>query len=231
VREAHALVQPEHREDLETLLDVLRASVELESRCDYADAPNGEQHHRRAFMAHFGELGALLEQWDAAVERLRTAPGGLWEWFAVAAADRGIAEPPFALGALIDRLAVWTVERSRHGELRHHHRLDLQHFRDGFGDQQYLSIYVEGQKVATLPCEPSADLERRAGAADNLVQSLFADAQACEEAKEVGHARDALLDLKQHVLECLTEHATGSPILAAADCPRCAMCVEQDLQA
>ncbi len=225
-----AHVEPEHREDLKTLLDVLRASVELESRCDYADPPNGQRLNRRAFMAHFGELGALLTQWDTAVERMRIAPGGLWEWFALAAADRGIAEPPFVLGALIDRLAIWTVERSRHGELGHRHELDLQHFKDGFGEEQYLSVYVEGQKVARLPVEPNADLERRAEAADELIRRLFADAQRCEEAQEIGDARDALLDFKQQVLDRLSQHATGSAILAAADCPFCVRQLEQDLR-
>ncbi len=227
--EARSPVAPEHREDLETLLDVVRASVELESRCDYADPPSSPQHNRQAFTAHFTELGALLKEWDAGVERVRTAPGGLWEWFALAAADRGIAEPPFVLGALIDRLAVWTVERSRHGELGHPHALDLQHFTDGFGSEQCLSVYVEGQKIARLPVEPRADLERRAEAADQLVQGLFGDAQNCEEAREVGEARDSLLDLKQQVLDRLTEHATGSAILSAAGCPFCVRQVEQDL--
>lgn len=220
-----------HREDLETLIDVLRAAVELESRCDFADPPNGPRQNRRAFSAHFPELAALLERWDGAVEQVRIAPGGLWEWFALAAADRGISEPPFALGALIDRLAVSTVERSRHGELEHPHQLDLQHFQDRFGDDQFLSVYVEGQKIARLPVEPASDLELRTDVVEHLVRGLFADAQRSAEARAVGEARDALLDLKQQVLERLGAQASEGEVAFARECPACVRELERELRA
>jgi hypothetical protein len=218
-----APVEPKHQEDLEALRNVLRAAVELESRCDFADPPNGRRHNRESFLAHFSELEDALEEWDAAVERVRAAPGALWDWYARAAAERGIDEPQFAVGSLIDRLATLTVERSRHGRLSAQHELYLQHFKDAFESEESVSVYVEGQKVAKLPGEPRRDERRRVEAVDRLIQSLFDSAQICEAATEIGHARDSLLDLKHELLDRL---ATLTPVLFAADCPFCQRMIE-----
>ncbi|HYM54669.1 MAG TPA: hypothetical protein VES97_04860 [Solirubrobacteraceae bacterium] len=216
-----APVDPKHREDLETLRNVVRAAIELESPCDFADPPNGGQDNRRAFLAHFGELEDALVEWDAEVERARSAPGALWEWYARAAAERGITEPPFAVGSLIDRLATWTVERARNGQLNSPHDLYLQHFKDAFEGEEYVSVYAEGQKVARLPGEPRADVRRRTVAANRLIQTLFDDAQACEAAQEIGRARDSLLDLKHELLDRLALHGTATPVVFAPGCPCC----------
>ncbi len=213
--------EPAHQEDLETLIDVLRASIELEGPCDYAEGPAGGHSNRRALQAHFAGLAGLLEEWDAGVERARAAPDRLWEWLAGAAAARGFAEPPFALGALIDRLAVRTVERSRNGQSRHPHELSVQHFNDTFDGEEHLSVYVEGQKVARLPSLPEADVRLRLEATEALIQGLFDDAQACSEAAEILAAHDALLDLKQQLLDRLAHDAAVSPIPFALGSPIC----------
>jgi hypothetical protein len=216
-----------HEEDLEALVDVLRSTVQLEAQCDYAEPPNGRQRNRRAFVAHFGGSGELFEAWDAAVLRTRTAPAALWGWFARAANDRGIVEPPFAVGALIDRLATWTLERARRGQLDTPHGLYLQHFKDRVEGREHMSIYVEGQKIAKLPCEERADVIERLEAADGLIQSLFDDAQTCVEACEIEHARDSLLELKQQLLDHLAKAAATSPIVVARGCPVCQRKLEQ----
>ncbi len=213
--------EPAHQEDLETLLDVLRASIELEGPCDYAEGPSGVQTNRRALQAHFPGLAGLLEQWDRGVERVRAAPDRLWEWLAGAAAARGIAEPPFAVGALIDRLAVRTVERSRTGQSAHPHELSIQHFKDVVNGQEHLSVYVEGQKVARLAHLPEADMRRRLESTEALIQGLFDDAQRCAEAAEILAAHDALFDLKQQLLDRLAHDAAISPIPVAPGCPVC----------
>jgi hypothetical protein len=220
-----APVEPHHQEDLEALRNVLQAALELESRCDFADPP-GSQQNRDCFLAHFSGLEIGLEEWNAEVERVRAAPGALWDWYASAAVKRGINEPLFAVGPLIDRLATWTVERARHGKLSIPHELYLQHFKDTFGGEEYVSIYVEGQKVAKLPGERRLGAQRQTERVDRLIQRLFDDAQRCEEAREITHARDSLLDLKHDLLDRLALSARFTPVLFAAACPSCQKMIE-----
>jgi hypothetical protein len=219
--EVPAPVGPAHQEDLEALGNALRAAIELESHCSFADPPSGREHNRESFLAHFSDLDDALEEWDAEVERVRAAPGAIWDWYARAVVKRGIKEPLFVVGALIDRLATWTVERARHGQLGSPHELYLQHFKDAFDGEEHVSVYVEGQKVAKVPGEPRRDLQRRLDAVDGLIQRLFDDAQNCQEASEIGHARDSLVDLKQDLLDRLTLCDPSTPVLFAADCPFC----------
>ena len=152
-------VDPAHREDLEALMDLLRVAVQLESRCDYGDAP-GDGERRSSFLAHFGELSEPLEQWNAGVDRVEAAPGALWGWLARTTIDRGVSEPPFAIGAMIDRLAILTAARARQGLLEAPHRLFLEHFKDRLGGGEGVSMYVEGQNVRAPPQRAGADARR-----------------------------------------------------------------------
>lgn len=210
-----------HKEDLELTLSGLRTAVELEGRCDFADPPNDSSRDGQIFLAHFGALETLLDQWDDRVERMRAAPDALWGWFAREVVEHGIAEPPFAVGPLVDRLAVWTIDRSRRGQLRTPHQLGLQVFDDAIGGIKHTRLYLGGEKVATLPGEPPADLQSRIDAASGLIRTLFDDAQTCSEAREIEDARDALLELKQQLLDSLELHAAATPIARAEDCPCC----------
>ena len=211
----------EHREDLETLLDILRMSIELEDRCGYGDPPSGEQRNRAAVLAHFPELEALLGEWDARVERVQAAPGALWGWFERSASRRGIGEPPFVVGALIDRLALLTVERARSGQLDVAHDLTLQHFNDRLAGGERVSLYVEGQNVAQLPGDPQATLPRRIDTVHELIQQLFDDAQSSAQAVAIGSARDALMDIKLPLLDHVAQEAASDSLHVAAGCPFC----------
>ena len=222
-------VGSEHREDLEGLLDLVRVAIDLEASCDYGDRPHGHQPNRTSFLAHFEELESPLAQWDAEVERVQAAPGALWGWFERRVSKRGISEPPFAIGPLIDRLAILTAERARHGRLDTPHRLYLQHFTDRSRGGEQVSMYVEGQNVAQVPLEPQVSLQRRLDAVGELVQALFDDAQRSDEAGEIVEARDSLLELKQPLLDRLTLHGSLDAIYFADDCPVCLR--ERELQA
>lgn len=218
---AEAAVSSEHQEGLEMLLSAVQLAVGLDNRCDYGDRPGGEARNRDAFLAHFRDLEPSLNDWDAAVERVRAASDALWEWFAGAARDRGAREPPYAVGALIDRLATMTIERSRREELAMEHELRRQHFNDAFDGREHVSVYVEGQKVAEVPGEPWVDLAQRVEAVDGLIQALFDDAQRSEQAQEIGDARDSLLDLKLPLQDGLALHASDTQIAFSEDCPLC----------
>jgi hypothetical protein len=209
-------VGAEHLEDLEAQMDMLRVAIELESRSDFGDPRDGDQHNRTAFLAHFAELGTALEEWDTMVERVQAAPGSVWGWFAQATSERGFTEPPFAIGPLIDRLATLTVKRARHGQLDTPHRLYVQHFENRSTRGVHVSLYVEGQNVAQLPAEPAATPQRQIEAARQRVQALFDDAQSCRQAEEVANARDALLVVKQPLLDRLALHASVEAVAFSA---------------
>jgi len=206
---------------LDTLRALLRTAVELESRCDYDEPPTGQQPNRQAFMAHFPKLGASLEEWDATVERARLAPSALWEWFVKTAAERGITEPSFAVGSLIDHLAILTLQRARSWQLDTPYELSLEQFRDRFGGKEYVSIHLRGQRVARIPTQPHIDDQHRIQAVGRLMQGLFDDAQASKEARVVVEARDSLLLLKEELLAHLRPRSADTPTLLADGCPFC----------
>jgi hypothetical protein len=83
-------------------------------------------------------------------------------------------------------------------------------------------MYVEGQNVARLPNEPAQTLDGRIREAEETIQALFDDAQRSAEAEEIVGAQDALIDLKQPLLDRLALHAAIDVILFAPDCPICA---------
>lgn len=205
-------VAARHQADLETLLELMRANVQLEGRCHIGD---GDGRDRAAFSAHFQELGSSLEEWNARVDRSRTAPGSLWEWLAREARRRGITEPPYAVGTLVDRLAIIVLERALSGGLAIRRELTLQPFGEGSGGRRSLALYLTGARIARLP--PDAELEPSTW----LVQGLFDDAVECEEAIEIAGARDSLLDLKHQLLDRLAREAAVDPIPVAEACPVC----------
>jgi hypothetical protein len=215
------LLGPGHLEDLEAQMDVLRAAIERESFSHFADPQDGEQAGRAAFLAHFAELDAALREWDTVVARVQAGSASVWDWFARATSERGFTEPPFALGPLIDRLATLTLQRAPHGRPGGAHRLEVQHFvnRSLRGDR--VSLYVEGQNVAELPAASAANPQTGIAAAGQRVQALFEDGQSSRQADELASARDALLALKQPLLDRLALHASLEGVAFATSCPIC----------
>jgi len=214
-------VEPGHQEELEGQMDLLRVAVELEGAADLGGTGPHAEEQRVSFLAHFGELEEELEQWNACVERVRAAPGALWTWLALAARKRGIEEPPFAVGALIDRLAIVTAERSRHDQLATPYALRLQRFTDRLSAGERLSLHAEGQNVVAIPGDQRAAAERSIAEAEHTIQELFDDAQESKPATDIGEARDAMLDLKQPLLESLARAAAQDPVTVSERCPIC----------
>lgn len=210
-----------HREELEGRMDLLRMAVELEDTCEFGDLAGSERPRRAAFLAHFPELNAPIADWNEAVESMRSAPAALWGWYAGAAAKRGFQEPPFALGPLVDRLAILTAARSRNGELAVPRALSIESFRDRVGGLDYVGVVIDGQNVARIPSS-GGDEEAEAAGPREVIQKLFDDAQRTSEAAAVGRARDSLLDLRQPLLEELAVQASIDAIVWTSRCPICA---------
>lgn len=218
---ADAAVNIAHQRGVEALLSSAQLAVGLDSRCDFGDRPGAEGTNRRVFAAHFNELESALSEWNDAVERVRAASDALWEWFAREVRDRGVREPPYAVGALIDRLATLTIERSQRDELGIRYELRSQHFTDVVEGGQCVSVYVEGQKVVEVPGEAHAELVQVVAEVDRLIQQLFDDAQRSEPAQEIGRARDALLDQKVPLCAALALQGEDTVASSRSDCPLC----------
>jgi hypothetical protein len=214
-------VDPEHQAELDALLGLLHTAVALEMRCELSELPAADTCDREYFRAHFATLDRARGEWNAAVDRVHAAPEALWRRFANSARERGITEPPFMVGVLIDQVATSTVERSRQWELDTPREPPLEHFNDRLDGGAYVSVYAMGRRVATLPGGPESDVRRRVEAADSLIRALFAEAQGCSEAREITAAQDALLALKQQLLEQLAARRPGAAFELALGCPRC----------
>jgi hypothetical protein len=222
-----AAVAPAHQEDLEGQMDLVRMAIELEGPADLAAGPSGAEH-RATFLAHFPELEDELAEWNDCVERVRAAPGSLWSWLERAAHKRGIEEPPYATGALIDRLAIVTIERSRLGQLRNPYELRLERFGDRVGGGERLTLHAEGQKVVEIMGDQHAAAVRVLNDAATAIQGLFDQAQGSKAAAEVGESRDAMHDLKQPLLEALARAAAQDPITVSESCPVCRQATDDD---
>ncbi len=200
---------------------MFHTAVALEMPCELSEVPTGEQDNCACFRAHFPLLDESLERWNAAVAEVQAAPQALWRQFANSARDRGITEPPFMVGVLIDQLATATAERSRHWELDAPLDPLLEHFNDRVDGEHYVSVYVMGRRVAMLPGGTGPDVQRRVQAADALIGALFEQARGCAEAVRIADTHDLLLALKQRLLDQLDGQQASSAIAFAASCPRC----------
>jgi hypothetical protein len=218
---AGAAAEQAHGAALDGQLNMLRTTVALEMHCEPDHGSSGEGAGREAFHAHFAQLDDSLEEWNALVDRVQSAPEALWRRFADSARERGITEPPFMVGVLIDQLATWTVERSRRWELEVAQETPIEHFNDRLDGERYVSVYLLGRRVAVLPGGPDAEVERRVERVDALIRALFEEARRCEEAKDIADAQDALLAVKQRLLDELDAHPAGSAIAFSPTCPHC----------
>jgi hypothetical protein len=214
-------VDRQHAATLEALLGAFHTAVALEMPCDLAEVKTSELENHACFRAHFPAFAIALEEWNATVAVAEAAPEALWRRFANSARDRGITEPPFVVGVLIDQLATSTVERSRRWELDTPQETQLEHFNDRLEDGTYVSVYVMGRRVATLPGGAEPDVQRRIDAADALIRGLFDEARTCAEARSIADAQEALLTLKQRLLDELEDEQARASINVAAACTRC----------
>jgi hypothetical protein len=221
-------IEPNHEEELEALLDLLRTAVKLEARCGDHVVP-AVRDGAATLHTHFADLEPWLEEWDAEVERTQMAVAALWDWYTRAAGARGITEPPFTLGPLVDCLAIRTVERARNGKLRRHQELSIEHLPDRIGGVERMNIYVEGQRVAGFPRPQHDDVEQPAYAFDHLIQALFDDAQRSDEARAIDRARDSLLAHKRRLLRRLAEYAADARMRYEPGCRICR--IEHELEA
>jgi hypothetical protein len=218
---AATAVDATHAATLEVLLSTLHTAVALEMRCDLDDVSTGQPQNSECFRGHFPALDRALERWNAAVDRAQAAPDALWRRFTSSARDRGITEPPFVVGVLIDQVATSTIESSRRWELDSAPEVALEHFNDRVDGGTHVSVYVMGRRVATLPGGPEPEVQRRVEAADARIRALFEEARNCEEARHIADAQDELLALKQRLLDELEEQRSNALIMLAPDCPRC----------
>jgi hypothetical protein len=209
-----------HRDELESLLAALRSAVQLEMRRDQADPVLGGEAARHALLAHFPELAEPVAEWDGTIERLSSAPAALWQWLSDAILERGMTEPPVAIGSLVDRLAFITLERARRGLLRAPHPLYLKQLPSRIMREEVVVLYLDGQRVAALAAR-LPETERELDALGLSMQEVFDEAQRCDQAVELDAARDALLLLKQRLLAIIDGCAASDRVGFSPACPAC----------
>lgn len=215
--EARTALAPLHLERLELLRDILLCALELEAPCDFAAAPGGRALNERIFFAHFESWRELLREWDELQIRSRGAPGRLWAAAAGACERHGLQEPPVALGSVTDKLAILTLARARDWQLDTPHELSMQLVEDRISGVEYLTLYLERERIASLPGARSADSLQ---AIARSLQATFNELQGTAEAHAISATRDSLLELKHELL------SRGASLRAeaaapAADCPLC----------
>lgn len=187
--------------ELARLCAQVQVAVELESQPDFA-AFSADPEASRALLAESRpELAERLRRWGELLEQLRLAPGGVWGWLSESCPERGIREPPVAVGGLVDRLAILVVSRARSWLLDSPHELTVEIVRERGGGSARLSLYVEQQRVVTLAESQSADAHAELSQLAATIQSLFDDAQRSRPARAIEDLRDAVLELKHELLD------------------------------
>lgn len=188
--------------ELKRLCDQVQIAVELESSPDFGAFSADPDGSRALLLEHRPELGDHLKRWGELLEQTRLAPGAVWGWLSESCPERGIREPPVAVGALVDRLAVLIVARARNWLLDSPHELSAEIARErGSGSVVRLSLYVEQQRVATLAESQSPDAQGDLSRLAATIQALFDDAQRSRPARAIEDLRDAVLELKHELLE------------------------------
>lgn len=188
--------------ELGRLREQVQIAVELESQPDFAAFSADPEGSRAMLLEHLPQLEEHLKRWGELLEQTRLAPGAVWGWLSESCPERGIREPPVAVGALVDRLAVLIVSRARNWLLDSPHELSAEIARErGSGSVVRLSLYVEQQRVATIAESKSADAQGELSRLAATIQALFDDAQRSRPARAIEDLRDAVLELKHELLE------------------------------
>ena len=215
--EAHPTHQlRSHFRRIEALRELIRSAIELEAVCELSGGLEGRQLNEEVFHAHFGEWVELLEHWDALIEEKRVAPDPLWAKIASECAAGQLQEPPFSLGALIDRLAIILIRRAREWQLGGEWEPNLRLESDRIGGAACWTLYLEGERVARIAGEAEDALRRHGETIVALIRRL----EHSEEARAISDNRDAILELKQYLLERFVELA-AEPVQRANGCPVC----------
>ncbi len=211
-------IGPDHLGDLDLLRSLLRTAVDLESRWDYGEPTGGPRTNCAMFLAHFPYLEEDLALWDVAVARVRSATAALWASLGDAASDRGLQEPEFAVGSVIDRLALLVSRRAREGGLRAPYLLKFERF-SGARVTDPATLYMEGQLVARIASSSPELGQERLAIIATMLQEMFEGLLAGREASEIVDARDYLLGVQESLLEHLSIPITP---LTTMRCPVCA---------
>ncbi len=187
--------------ELQRLCEQIQIAVDLESQPDFAAFSTDPEGARTMVFQHRPELGEHLARWGELLEQTRLAPGAVWGWLSESCPERGIREPPVAVGALVDRLAVLIVSRARGWLLDSPHELTSEIVRERGGGSVRLSLYVEQQRVATVAESRSDDAQAELRRLAATIQALFDDAQRSRPARGIEDLRDEVLALKHELLE------------------------------
>jgi hypothetical protein len=213
------LVPAEHVADLKSSLSTVERTIDAGSVAYFGDDGVGRPIRRQAFQAHYPQLTADLDAWDAVIRRLASNKSIVEKHLWLEAERRSMTEPPYVLRSIIKTLYDLVVLRASNAELGQPDRIDWTGFESGW-------VMPNGYKDAwlSLPIEPDEELESwrmRVSEHTARMQAMLDSAKQWQESAEVTRAvydRDLS---KSPLLENIRLLKHQSLIVAARQCPIC----------
>lgn len=223
-----------HRSLLEATLDRFQLAVLNEQAMDYGDAPGGEPQNRSSFEAHFKALRADVSAWHGAVQRIADASQELREFIAQEVRGRGFTEPDYIDGTVEECFSEVSVRRAlgREGnEPKEIHLRCVGATTTPEGGQRWSAYLHSGThelKAAELDHDVTefsedamAELNEIIAGMDQNLQACFDAIQRSDAAARVTEAHDALLALKQPLLDRLRPLKIAFGPVFSEDCAFC----------
>jgi hypothetical protein len=228
------LVGPRHRSLLEAMLDRFQLAVLNEQAMDYGDAPGGEPQNQSSFDAHFKSLRPDVVGWHGAVHRLVDASQELRDFIAREVPGCGFTEPDYNGGTVEECFTEVSVRRALGREGNEPKEIHLRCVGDSTtpeGGQRWSAYLHSGTrelKVAELDYDIAELSEDGTEGLNEIIAGMDQDLQACFDAIQrsdaaagVTEAHDALLALKQPLLDRFRPLKVAFEPVFSEDCTYC----------
>lgn len=233
---AHAKeIRTDHLADLQHRLQVLLGNVQSGGGCDYEDIEYSVTN-QTAFKAHYRDLEAPLDEWDAAVYRVvalkRAITTALEE--AIETTDEslpwfGINHDEYDVGRLRTLIQGTVERRSSEGTLDGSISLNWTETPpfpphvpvEGPDLEAFWKLEIGGHHVATVLDLPAEDRTERIAVAKGHVEALWTAALGLGAARELRPARARLTWLQQDLQSALVDWKKATCVRVTPHCPIC----------
>jgi hypothetical protein len=213
-------IHPDHAAQLRAVLDSCRRGIANLAPCDYID----DQFHA-AFRAHYPDLVAPLEEWDAAARALESARTVLRDSVRQVTPARGFAAPTWDEDVIAEFVAGSVDWRAVHRECgAPHNPIAFRCVEDlpTGGSSAELSTHRGGEKVReytpTEMTEVAVDEAR--------LTAFFEEIDAGDRASDITAAVDVLDSLRSPLLQMLNAYGAVPLPIRPGECPMCALHLE-----
>jgi hypothetical protein len=228
-------VPPDHLQELQHRLSVLLHNVEIGGGCDYGDIAYSVTN-QATFKAHYPDLEAQLDEWDAAVYRvvatkraITTALEEMAETTDEAASWFGINREECDVDRLRTLIQEAVERRSSEGTLDGPVSLNWTETPpfpplvsiEGPDHDAFWKLDLGGHHIAVVLDLPVEDRAERIADTKRRVEALWSAAMGLEEAKELRPARTRLTGLQQDLQSALVDWQKVTNVRVTSRCPIC----------